>query len=166
MSDAHTSAVIEGAADVGVSCVELNGRKSKLKVTQNYGPAAAALAAAAPPSVNLFSFAASALLRVWRRNTKEAACCVTLSLELFKEHAAARLHANATVTLVSLSAAAAALTFHARPASFFSRGRGNCVRCRFAGSSSRGNLLRLGGEAAVSRLRNADLFMRRRRKDE
>lgn len=102
--------------------MELNDRKSKLKVTQNYGPAAAALAAAAPPSVNLFSFAASALLRVWRRNTKEAACCVTLSLELFKEHAAARLHANATVTLVSLSAAAAAaaaLTFRARPASFF-----------------------------------------------
>lgn len=126
MSDAQTSAVIEGAADVGVSRMELNDHKSKLKVTQNYGPAAAALAAGPPPSVNLFSFAASALLRVWRRNTKEAACCVTLSLELFKEHAAARLHANSTVTLVSLSAAAATLTFRARPASFFSGERKLC----------------------------------------
>lgn len=165
MSDAHTSAVIEGAADVGVSCVELNGRKSKLKVTQNYGPAAAARAAAAPPSVNLFSFAASALLRVWRRNTKEAACCVTLSLELFKEHAAARLHANATVTLVSLSAAAAAaLTFRARPASFFFSGERKLCPLQIRRLFFSREPSAFGWRSC--RLRNADLFMRRRRKDE
>lgn len=97
--------------------VEINDSKSKLKVAQN---GYLAPLSPQPQSVNLFSFAACAApLRAWRRNTKEAGCCISLSLELFKEHAAPRLHANAIVILVLLFAAAA-LTFGAFRESFFS----------------------------------------------
>lgn len=97
--------------------VRKNDSKSKLKVAQN---GYLAPLSPQPQSVNLFSFAACAApLRAWRRNTKEAGCCISLSLELFKEHAAPRLHANAIVILVLLFAAAA-LTFCAFRESFFS----------------------------------------------
>lgn len=92
------------------SHVELNDSKSKAKSDAKL-LSGCGLAARRACRVNLFSFAAcAALLPAWRRNTKEAGRCVTLSLELFKEHAAPRLHANAVVTLVFLFAAAA-LTF-------------------------------------------------------
>lgn len=98
--------------------VKINDSKSKPKVTQNGYLAPLSLQ---PQSVNLFSFGACAApLRAWRRNTKEAGCCISLSLELFKEHAAPRLHANAIVILLFLFAAAAALTFCAFRESFFS----------------------------------------------
>lgn len=79
----------------------------RLKVTLNYYPAAVSLRAAPAEWIYFHLLRAPCSCQ---RNTKEAGRCVTLSLELFKEHAAARLHANAVVTLVFLSAAAA-LTF-------------------------------------------------------
>lgn len=102
--------------------VKINDSKSKVKVTQNGYLAALSLQ---PQSVNLFSFGACAApLRAWRRNTKEAGCCISLSLELFKEHAAPRLHANAVVILLFPFAAASALTFCAFRESFSSGGEG------------------------------------------
>lgn len=107
--------------------VKINDSKSKLKVAQNGYLAPLSLQ---PQSVNLFSFAACAApLQAWRRNTKEAGCCISLSLELFKEHAASRLHANAIVILVFLFAAAA-LTFCAFRESFFSWERKLSAECR------------------------------------
>lgn len=53
------------------------------------------------------------------QNTKEAHCCITSSLELFKEHAAPQLHANTIIVLVSLFAATT-LTFSTFCNSFFS----------------------------------------------
>lgn len=107
--------------------VKINDSKSKLKVAQN---GYLAPLSPQPQSVNLFSFAACAApLRAWRRNTKEAGCCISLSLELFKEHAAPRLHANAIVILVLLFAAAA-LTFCAFRDSIFLWGEEIVSRAR------------------------------------
>lgn len=58
-------------------------------------------------------------LPAWWQNTKEAHCCITSSLELFKEHAAPQLHANTIIILVSLFAATT-LTFSTFCNSFFS----------------------------------------------
>lgn len=64
-------------------------------------------------------FVYTAVLRVRRRNTKEARHCNASSLELFKEHTAPQLHFNAIIILVFLSADTT-LTFSAFLASFFS----------------------------------------------